>query len=103
MYKITLLTAFIASLSAAAHAQGAPLWHQCGGINYTGPTVCAEGVCLYFNPFDDEFDDYDHSDHNPLIKYFGFPDEGDDALLRIGAEKGVGEGNRIRSQLAGGY
>ncbi|KIO18655.1 hypothetical protein M407DRAFT_31694 [Tulasnella calospora MUT 4182] len=50
MHKITLLTAVIASLSAAAHA-GALLWYQCGGFSWTGPTDCDEGYCNKINEY----------------------------------------------------
>ncbi|EPS35503.1 hypothetical protein H072_11047 [Dactylellina haptotyla CBS 200.50] len=30
----------------------APLWAQCGGIGFTGPTVCVEGAtCVYLNAY----------------------------------------------------
>ncbi|KAG7284973.1 hypothetical protein NEMBOFW57_009591 [Staphylotrichum longicolle] len=28
---------------------GAALWSQCGGMGYTGPTTCANGVCTKYN------------------------------------------------------
>jgi endoglucanase len=40
--KITTTT------SAAA---GVPMWGQCGGMGYTGSTVCAQGTCKYSNPW----------------------------------------------------
>ncbi|KAH6905825.1 hypothetical protein BKA70DRAFT_1291186 [Coprinopsis sp. MPI-PUGE-AT-0042] len=30
---------------------GAPLWGQCGGMTWSGPRVCAEGHCVYINPY----------------------------------------------------
>ena len=30
-------------------AGSVPLWGQCGGIGYTGPTACASGTCKYSN------------------------------------------------------
>ncbi|KIO18657.1 hypothetical protein M407DRAFT_31697 [Tulasnella calospora MUT 4182] len=48
MHKITFITAIIASFGAVSHA-GAPLWAQCGGIGFTGPTVCDEGFCTRLN------------------------------------------------------
>ena len=30
---------------------GAPLWGQCGGQNWSGPTVCREGVCVSLGPY----------------------------------------------------
>jgi len=45
------LPAAIAQLPAAI-AQFAPIWGQCGGQGFTGPTVCSAGsVCYYLNPF----------------------------------------------------
>lgn len=32
-------------LGGSALAQQAPLWGQCGGNGWTGPTVCADGSC----------------------------------------------------------
>jgi endoglucanase len=28
-----------------------PLYGQCGGIGYTGSTVCASGTCTYYSPY----------------------------------------------------
>lgn len=28
---------------------GSPMWGQCGGIGWTGPTTCAQGSCKYSN------------------------------------------------------
>lgn len=30
---------------------GSPLWGQCGGIGYTGPTSCSQGTCKVINPY----------------------------------------------------
>lgn len=44
-FLVVLGTALLAS------AQTSAPWGQCGGIGYTGPTVCSEGfTCLYFTP-----------------------------------------------------
>lgn len=48
MHTITFVTAIITSFGAVAYA-GAPLWTQCGGVGWTGPTVCDAGACTYFN------------------------------------------------------
>ncbi|KAH2622250.1 hypothetical protein KXV20_002132, partial [Aspergillus fumigatus] len=29
----------------------APLYGQCGGIGWTGPTACATGVCTAYSPY----------------------------------------------------
>ncbi|KAF8198742.1 beta-1,4-endoxylanase [Mycena galopus ATCC 62051] len=44
------LAAFLALLPAAMGQ--APIWGQCGGQGFTGPTTCATGsVCYFDNPF----------------------------------------------------
>ncbi|KAK6533632.1 hypothetical protein TWF694_002567 [Orbilia ellipsospora] len=30
---------------------GSPLYGQCGGATWTGPTTCAQGTCTYSNPY----------------------------------------------------
>jgi hypothetical protein len=30
---------------------GAPLWGQCGGIGWSGPTTCAQGTCKVTNEY----------------------------------------------------
>lgn len=30
---------------------GAPLYGQCGGYGWTGPTTCAQGVCTAYSAF----------------------------------------------------
>jgi xyloglucan-specific endo-beta-1,4-glucanase len=37
--------------SKAASTTGAPLYGQCGGTGWTGPTTCASGTCTYSNPW----------------------------------------------------
>lgn len=37
--------------SPSATPTGVPMWGQCGGIGYTGSTVCASGTCTYSNPW----------------------------------------------------
>ncbi|KAF8306712.1 hypothetical protein DL93DRAFT_2088538 [Clavulina sp. PMI_390] len=40
------------STSAGSTATGgAPLYGQCGGIGWTGPTTCAQGTCTYSNAY----------------------------------------------------
>ncbi|KAG8915208.1 hypothetical protein FRC01_003746 [Tulasnella sp. 417] len=49
--KLLISLAAIASLALQANAATAPLWSQCGGIGWTGPTECeAPGICNYINP-----------------------------------------------------
>ncbi|KAM7200316.1 Alpha/Beta hydrolase fold [Naviculisporaceae sp. PSN 640] len=45
MRSTTILSS--AFLAASALAQQAPLWGQCGGQGWSGPTVCAAGSCCY--------------------------------------------------------
>ncbi|KAG8927946.1 hypothetical protein FRC03_007269 [Tulasnella sp. 419] len=41
----------VAAQLAGAQTVG-PLWSQCGGEGWTGPTICEAGyVCVYINPF----------------------------------------------------
>ncbi|KAG9026493.1 Endoglucanase EG-II [Tulasnella sp. JGI-2019a] len=40
----------LASTATVAVAQS-PLYGQCGGINWTGPTTCSSGVCTYNGPY----------------------------------------------------
>ncbi|KAF3922933.1 hypothetical protein ABW20_dc0101242 [Dactylellina cionopaga] len=50
MTKSTLLTAFAALLLAPATIAQAPLYGQCGGSGWTGPTTCVSGAtCVYSN------------------------------------------------------
>lgn len=37
--------------SKAASTTGSPLYGQCGGTGWTGPTTCASGTCTYGNPW----------------------------------------------------
>ncbi|KAF7713449.1 Esterase PHB depolymerase family protein [Penicillium ucsense] len=37
--------------SAAGSPTGAPLYGQCGGFGWTGPTTCAQGVCTAYSAF----------------------------------------------------
>ncbi|KAF3939466.1 Endoglucanase-4 [Dactylella cylindrospora] len=37
--------------SAAGGGTGAPLYGQCGGIGWTGPTTCASGTCTVSNAY----------------------------------------------------
>jgi len=37
--------------STTSTATAVPLYGQCGGIDYTGSTVCASGTCQYDNPY----------------------------------------------------
>jgi hypothetical protein len=40
------------SSAATSTATGtAALYGQCGGITWTGPTVCASGVCTYSSAY----------------------------------------------------
>jgi endoglucanase len=39
------------STSKSAAPTGVPLYGQCGGIGYTGSTVCAVGTCVVENPY----------------------------------------------------
>lgn len=34
---------------------GSPVWGQCGGMQWTGPTTCAQGTCTYSNPYYSEY------------------------------------------------
>lgn len=73
LYSRTMLSTFLAVLSAAllASAQTSAPWGQCGGINYTGPTVCSEGFeCLYFNPCEQSACNSDKLSHPPLVLDF---------------------------------
>ncbi|KAJ7859651.1 glycoside hydrolase [Mycena olivaceomarginata] len=50
MIRSTLL--FLALAIASAHAQTSPVFGQCGGQNWTGPTACDAGsACVFSNPF----------------------------------------------------
>jgi len=45
------LAVFIVSLSTSAQGQS-PIYGQCGGIGYSGPTTCAAGsACVYSNAY----------------------------------------------------
>lgn len=33
------------------NSEAQALYYQCGGLQYTGPTVCAEGTCKEWNPY----------------------------------------------------
>ncbi|WYZ43826.1 hypothetical protein EsH8_VII_000262 [Colletotrichum jinshuiense] len=44
------IVAGVIAFAAAASAQS-PLFGQCGGQGWTGPTTCASGVCQYQNPW----------------------------------------------------
>ncbi|KIO23521.1 hypothetical protein M407DRAFT_27047 [Tulasnella calospora MUT 4182] len=49
--KLLIPIAAIASLALQVNAQ-APLWGQCGGQGWTGPTVCTPPhICNYLNPW----------------------------------------------------
>ncbi|KAK6505106.1 hypothetical protein TWF481_007028 [Arthrobotrys musiformis] len=37
--------------TSASSGTGAPLWGQCGGIGWTGPTTCASGTCVKQNEY----------------------------------------------------
>lgn len=37
--------------STSAVATGVPLWGQCGGTGWSGPTACAVGTCKFSNPW----------------------------------------------------
>jgi len=39
----------LTSTAAASTGTGAPLYGQCGGIGWTGPTTCAVGICTPYN------------------------------------------------------
>ncbi|PVF91270.1 hypothetical protein CPB86DRAFT_792172 [Serendipita vermifera] len=45
--KAFLVTSILAVVQLAS-AQS-PLWGQCGGIGWSGPTVCAQGTCTKLN------------------------------------------------------
>jgi len=45
MSSATILSLALQFLVGSALAQQAPLWGQCGGNGWTGPTVCAAGSC----------------------------------------------------------
>lgn len=45
----TLLTTTRAVTTSAGQSGGAPLWGQCGGTGWTGPTTCAQGTCKISN------------------------------------------------------
>ncbi|KAJ7054471.1 CEL4a mannanase [Mycena amicta] len=50
MIRSTLLLLAVAVSSVVG--QTSPVWAQCGGINYTGPTACVSGtVCVILNDF----------------------------------------------------
>ncbi|KAK4641642.1 hypothetical protein QC761_512620 [Podospora bellae-mahoneyi] len=44
-------TTFVTSTSTAAPVAGQPLWAQCGGMGFNGPTACAVGTCTIYNPY----------------------------------------------------
>ncbi|KAK6538476.1 hypothetical protein TWF694_010059 [Orbilia ellipsospora] len=47
----SVIIAFISSFAGAALAQS-PVWGQCGGIGWTGPTTCVAGnTCVYSNAY----------------------------------------------------
>ncbi|CAE6438465.1 unnamed protein product [Rhizoctonia solani] len=49
--KLALLT--LAAIGSVAAQQTVPPWGTCGGIGWTGGTVCAEGwYCHEWNPWD---------------------------------------------------
>ncbi|KAK6532755.1 hypothetical protein TWF281_006932 [Arthrobotrys megalospora] len=37
--------------TGSSGGSGSPLYGQCGGANWTGPTTCAQGTCTYSNPY----------------------------------------------------
>ena len=39
------------SPTTTSASAGVPLYGQCGGIGYTGSTVCSSGTCEYSNPW----------------------------------------------------
>ncbi|KAF3940582.1 hypothetical protein ABW19_dt0208891 [Dactylella cylindrospora] len=44
-------TTTTARTTTTGSAGGSPLYGQCGGANWTGPTTCAQGTCTYSNPY----------------------------------------------------
>ncbi|OXN02675.1 hypothetical protein CDV58_08321 [Aspergillus fumigatus] len=46
--SITTTTTTTATVTTTAVA---PLYGQCGGIGWTGPTACATGVCTAYSPY----------------------------------------------------
>ncbi|KIO21503.1 hypothetical protein M407DRAFT_28895 [Tulasnella calospora MUT 4182] len=50
--KLLISLATIASLALQANAATVPLYGQCGGQGYTGPTECDPGlICYYWAPY----------------------------------------------------
>ena len=57
--KVSVVPSAAAETSAAAEPtpvaagpQGnVALWHQCGGMDYSGPKTCSEGTCKEMNPW----------------------------------------------------
>ncbi|TCD71195.1 hypothetical protein EIP91_012145 [Steccherinum ochraceum] len=45
------LATSVPSSTPTGPANGAPLYGQCGGQGFTGPTVCKEGICTRLNQF----------------------------------------------------
>ncbi|KAK6529745.1 hypothetical protein TWF281_008907 [Arthrobotrys megalospora] len=46
MYSLTILAALLAAVPTFAQA---PLWGQCGGQGWTGPTTCVSGACCQYS------------------------------------------------------
>lgn len=47
--RLTTTTTAAPTTSASGGGVGSPLWGQCGGNNWTGPTTCAAGRCVVNN------------------------------------------------------
>ncbi|KAH8805958.1 glycoside hydrolase family 3 protein [Xylogone sp. PMI_703] len=47
----TTTTTSRTTTSSPPSGTGSPLWGQCGGQGWTGPTTCASGTCTYSNPY----------------------------------------------------
>jgi mannan endo-1,4-beta-mannosidase len=52
MKQLSGLVALLSIITAASAQSTAPVYGQCGGIGWTGPTVCASGsACVVSNPY----------------------------------------------------
>lgn len=47
----TTTTASTTTTTTVTTTALAPLYGQCGGIGWTGPTACATGVCTAYSPY----------------------------------------------------
>jgi hypothetical protein len=47
----TSSTTKTSSAPSSSSTGTSPLYGQCGGETWTGPTVCASGTCTYSNPY----------------------------------------------------